>query len=297
MKHLITTLICALISISSFAQKTYVIKQNYPVGKKYDYNISSDQIIKEKVSGQEINLTQNIGTDYTFDITDGKNGDKNVKVIYNRITMKSIAMGNTMIMDSEQDNTDKKNPFSGLKGATFNMVFGSNGEIKSVTGISEMLDGMVVKMTSDSSQLKQLKASLSKQFNAEAMKQTMESSFKLYPDKPVKIGDSWAVDTKVQMSMPIETNTTYMLKEVKDGIATLNVKGTLVSKGNFETMGNNMETDLKGTNSGDVQLDIKTGMILNSHLRIEMFGIVKTMGQDIDFEIQGINKIIGKALN
>ncbi|WP_316802641.1 DUF6263 family protein [Pedobacter nototheniae] len=297
MKFLTTTLTCCLISIISFAQKTYVIKQNYPVGKKYDYNITSDQIIKEKVSGQEINLTQNIGTDYTFDITDGKAGDKNVKVIYNRITMKSVAMGNTMVMDSDQGNEDKQNPFSGLKGATFNMVFGSDGAIKSVTGINEMLDGMVVKMTSDSSQLKQLKASLSKQFNAEAMKQTMESSFKLYPEKPVKIGDTWTVDTKMQMSMPIETNTTYVLKEVNDGIATLNVKGTLISKGNFETMGNNMETDLKGTNSGDVQLDVKTGMILNSHLRIEMFGIVKTMGQDIDFEIQGINKIIGKALN
>lgn len=297
MRLLTATLICSLISICSFAQKTYIIKQNYPVGKKYDYNITSDQIIKEKISGQEINLTQNIGTDYTFDITDGKNGDKNVKVIYNRITMKSVAMGNTMVMDSEQDNADKQNPFSGLKGATFNMIFGANGEIKSVTGISEMLDGMVVKMTTDSSQLKQLKTSLSKQFNAEAMKQTMESSFKLYPDKPVKIGDSWNVDTKMQMSMPIETNTTYVLKEVSNGIATLNVKGTLVSKGNFETMGNNMETDLKGTNSGDVQLDVKTGMILNSHLRIEMFGIVKTMGQNIDFEIQGINKIIGKALN
>ncbi|MCZ4243434.1 DUF6263 family protein [Pedobacter punctiformis] len=297
MKFLTTIVLSCLISISSFAQKTYIIKQNYPVGKKYDYNITSDQIIKEKISGQEINLTQNIGTDYTFDITDGKNGDKNIKVIYNRITMKSVAMGNTMIMDSDQGNTDQKNPFAGLKGATFNMVFGVNGEIKSVTRIDEMLDRMVSKMTSDSSQVKLLKNSLSKQFNAEAMKQTMESSFKLYPGKPVKIGDSWTVDTKMQMSMPIETNTTYLLREVNDGIATLNVKGTLVSKGNFEAMGNTMETDLKGTNSGDVQLDLKTGMILNSHLRIEMFGRVKTMGQDIDFEIQGINKITGKALN
>jgi hypothetical protein len=62
----------------------------------------------------------------------------------------------------------------------------------------------------------------------------MESSFKIYPDRAVKIGDSWTVDTKMQMSMPIETITQYTLKEVQDGIAILSVKGTLVSKGNFE---------------------------------------------------------------
>ena len=101
---------------------------------------------------------------------------------------------------------------------------------------------------------------------------------------PVKIGDSWTVDTKMQMSMPIETITQYTLKEVKDGIAILSVKGTLVSKGNIEAMGNKMETDLSGTNSGETSLDITTGMVLNSHLRIELYGKMKSMGKDIDFD-------------
>ena len=290
------TILCSLISIGAFAQKTYVLKQNYPTGYQYDFSITSDQIINQKIGGQDVHLTQNIGTDYTFDITEGHNGEKDIKVTYNRIFIKSVAMGNTMTLNSDDQDSTKKNPFSGLKGASFFMTVTPNGGIKTVAGIDKMLDNMAVKMSNDTNQVKQIKNELGKQFSAEVVKQTMESSFKIYPDRAVNIGDSWTVDTKMQMSMPIETITKYTLKEVKDGIAILSVKGTLVSKGTFETMGNKMETDLSGTNSGETSLDIKTGMVLNSHLRIELYGKMKSMGKDIDFEMQGINKIVGKEI-
>jgi hypothetical protein len=294
---ILSTIICGLISISAFAQKTYVLRQNYPTGYKYDFSITSDQIINQKIGGQDVHLNQNIGTDYTFDITEGHNGEKDVKVTYNKIFIRSVAMGNTMTYNSDDQDSTKKNPFSGFKGASFYMTVTPNGGIKTVAGIDKMLDNMAARMTKDTSQVKQIKNALSKQFSNEVVKQTMESSFKIYPDRAVKIGDSWTVDTKMQMSMPIETITQYTLKEVKDGIATLSVKGTLISKGNFEAMGNKMETDLKGTNSGETSLDIKTGIVLNSHLRIELYGKMKSMGQDIDFEMQGINKIVGKEIN
>ncbi|QXU41089.1 DUF6263 family protein [Pedobacter sp. D749] len=295
--RVLATIICSLISISSFAQKTYVLRQNYPTGYRYDFSINSDQIINQKIGGRDVHLTQNIGTDYTFDITEGHNGEKDVKVTYNRIFMKSIAMGTTMTYNSDEQDSTKKNPFSGLKGASFFMTVTPDGGIKTVAGIDKMLDNMASKMTTDTSQVKQIKNALSKQFSEEVVKQTMESSFKIYPERAVKIGDKWTVDTKLQMSMPIETITEYTLKEVKDGIATLSVKGALVSKGSFEVMGNKMETDLNGTNSGETSIDIKTGIVLNSHLRIELYGKMKSMGQDIDFDMQGINKIVGKEVN
>jgi len=295
--RILATIICSLISISSFAQKTYILRQNYPTGYRYDFSINSDQIINQKIGGRDVHLTQNIGTDYTFDITEGHNGEKDVKVTYNRIFMKSIAMGTTMTYNSDEQDSTKKNPFSGLKGASFFMTVTPDGGIKTVAGIDKMLDNMASKMTTDTSQVKQIKNALSKQFSEEVVKQTMESSFKIYPERAVKIGDKWTVDTKLQMSMPIETITEYTLKEVKDGIATLSVKGALVSKGSFEVMGNKMETDLNGTNSGETSIDIKTGIVLNSHLRIELYGKMKSMGQDIDFDMQGINKIVGKEVN
>lgn len=294
---IIITLLCSLASLGVWAQKTYSLKQNYPTGNKYDFSFVSDQIINQKIAGRSINSTQTIGTDYIFDITEGHNGDKDIKVTYNRLFMKSNAMGNAMTLTSDDQDSIKKNPFSGLKGASFYMTISPTGVVKTVAGIDKMLDNMAVRMSKDTSQIKQFKSALSKQFSNEIVKQTMESSFKIYPDRVVKIGDSWTVDTKMQMSMPIETITQYTLKEVKDGIAILSVKGTLISKGNFEAMGNKMETDLRGTNSGETSIDVKTGIVQNSHLRVELYGKMKSMGQDIDFEMQGINKIVGKEIN
>lgn len=296
-KILFAALYLLALSVNAFAQKSFTLKQNLPIGKKYDFNMISDQIITQKIGDQKILLNQNIGTDYTFSIKNGDNLEKDIEVIYNRIFMKSSAGKNIMQMDSDDQDTTKQNPFSGLKGASFTMTMTSDGSVKSINGLDQMLNSIAAKMTTDTALINTMKIQLAKQFNSESMKQTMESSLKIYPAKPVKIGDSWTVDTKMQMTMPIETITRYTLKEVKDGIAYLNINGTLLSKGAFETMGNKMETDLTGTNNGDAELDIKTGLILDSHLRIEMSGTMQSVGQKIDFDLQGINKIKGKEIN
>jgi len=291
-----TVLAFILFGFTSGAQKKYVLKQNFPIGKKYDFTLISDQVINQEMSGHRTSLSQNIGTEYLFDIRNGDGQEKNIEVTYKRIFMKSKGMGNQMEMDSEDADTTKENSFRGLKDATFNMVMLPNGTLKSVTGVEQMVSTMVERMKADSLRKINIKASLSQQFNAEGMKHTLESSLKIYPDQPVKIGESWTVDTKMQLTMPVETITKYTLTAVKDDIAFLKINGTLLSKGSFQSMGNKIDTDLTGTNVGDAELDLKTGLILKSHLRMELTGKMQTGGQDIDFELQGINKITGKEI-
>ncbi|WP_231491071.1 DUF6263 family protein [Pedobacter sp. Leaf170] len=294
---LLTTIACFLIVTSSFAQKTYTLKQAFPVGKKYAYTINSDQIISQKVDGKESNYIQNVGTDYTFEITEAKALDKNIKVVYNRVRIKSAGMGNELILDSDINEVGKPNPFSGLKNASFSMLLSANGSVKSVSGVEKMVTDMVGKITTDTAQTRAVKASLSKQFNAEVIKQTMESALKISPDKPVKVGDSWTIVSKVNITMPIESTTKYTLKEVKGNIGVLTVSGNLLSKGEFEVMGTKTQTDLKGLNIGDAQVDLTTGMISSGHTRLELYGKIKSAGSESDFDLEGITKITGKEIN
>ncbi len=291
------TFIAFFITGQGFAQKQFLLKQNYPVNKSYDFTLVSDQIIKQSIGTTNVNITQNIGTDYVFDIKEASHGDKSIKVTYKRLTMHSVAMGNTMDFDSDQADADDKNPFTGLKGAGYTMVIDHNGSVKSVSGVEEMLDQAVKKMATDSTQVTQIKKELSKQLSAGSIRESMEASFKIYPEKAIKIGDSWEINTKMQIMMPTETHTVYTLKEIKGELAVLKVKGTLLSKGDFEINGNKVTTDLQGTNSGETEIDLKTGIILTSHLRMELLGTMQTQGQLINFEMQGINRITGKAIN
>ncbi|MFD2285508.1 hypothetical protein GJU39_15735 [Pedobacter petrophilus] len=291
---LLPFLALVLLGFRADAQKSYVLKQDFPIGKNYDFTLISDQIINQQMAGKKLSLSQNIGTEYRFDIRNGEGSEKYIEVTYKRIFMKSKGMGNQMEMDSDDPDTTKENSFRGIKGATFNMVMLPDGAIKSLTGIEQMVTNMVSKMKADSTKAANIKASLSQQFNSEGMKHTLESSLKIYPDHPVKIGESWTVDTKMQLNMPVETITKYTLTAVRDDIAYLNINGSLLSKGSFQSMGNKIDTDLTGTNIGDAELDLKTGLILKSHLRIELSGKMQTGGEHIDFELQGINKIVGK---
>ena len=289
-------LVLVFVTGSVFGQKAYLIKQDLPIGKKYSFNMISEQFITQKIGDQTINLNQTIGTEYTFAIRNGDGLEKDVQVIYDRIYMKSEVGGKTMNMDSDDQNTEKVNPFRKLKGASFTMIMLPNGAIKSISGIDKMVSDMASSTSTDTAVVNSLKLSLAKQFNTETLKETMESSLKVYPDQPIKVGESWTVVTENKMAMPMQMTSHYTLKEVKNNIAYLNISGTLISKGNFEAMSNAMETDLTGTNSGDAELDLKTGLIMNSHFRIEMEGTIKSMGQSIGFKLQGLNKIVAKEI-
>jgi len=288
--------ILLLTGLTGFSQKTFHLKQDFPIGKKYDFSIVSDQIITQKVGGQTMNMNQNIGTDYTFNIKNGDERLKDVEVTYNRMFIKSSAMGNTMNVDSNDSDTTKSNPLRGLTNAGFTMSLAPNGEVKTVIGVDKMISDIAARSSKDSVAVKQMKATLSQQFNAESMRHTMETSLKIYPDKAIKIGESWVINAKMQISMPIETVTTYTLKEVKDGVAYLDLRGTLLSKGLFKSMGSEIQSDLSGTNIGDAELDIQTGFILKSHSRVDLTGTMQTAGQTIEFEMQGINRIEGKEI-
>ena len=50
----------ALLGLKVDAQKSYVLKQNFPIGKKYDFTLISDQVINQQMAGQKLSLSQNI---------------------------------------------------------------------------------------------------------------------------------------------------------------------------------------------------------------------------------------------
>ncbi|WP_443937026.1 DUF6263 family protein [Pedobacter sp. MW01-1-1] len=288
-------LLSLVFSTSAQAQKAYVLKQSFPVGKKYDYNFTSSQIIKQKYGDKEVNITQTIGTDYTFEVQGLQQNDKNIKVYYNRLTMKSSTGGNSLTLDSE-DKTMASNPFAGMKGASFNMLISSNGDVKAVTGLDKMIDDIVRKSTTDTAKQAQMRGVLGKQFSEKGMKESMQASLKIYPQHAVKVGDSWTIDSEIQLTMPIGMKTVYKLIGVKDEVATVLIRGTMVAKGNFDLMGSTLETDLSGTNDGDVQIDLKTGMLIRSSIRLELFGTLKAADQVINFDMEGMNTVTGKEI-
>ncbi|POY37050.1 hypothetical protein C3K47_08305 [Solitalea longa] len=295
-KTLVLVLIGTITFTNLWAQKAITLKQNLTLGKKYTYEMNVDQNINQDVMGQQIDMKQLLNITYSFDIVNAIKQDKNIKVVYDKIYSLTEAMGASTEYDSAKDDGTGNNPLSALKGAGFTMVVSPKGEVKSVKGADEMMEKMAQKSSSDSATVEKVKEMLGKQFGNEALKSTMESSLKIYPDKPVKVGESWMIESSVQSMLPMNIKSTYTLNEVKDNKAYITVNSVISANGPAEIMGLTLQTNLNGQNNGNMVLDIKTGVALDYQVKVEIDGTMSAMGQNIKMKINGANKVIGKEL-
>ncbi|UKJ08083.1 DUF6263 family protein [Solitalea lacus] len=296
-KKLLMLITAGILTITyAFAQKAIILKQNFQVGKKYSYAMLLNQNINQDIMGQKIDLKQVMDMTYSFAVNKTQGDNKDIKVVYEKVYSLTEAMGNSNEYDSSKDDGTSKNPLSAMKGAGFNMLLSSKGEVKSVTGVDKMIDAMIQKVSSDSATAQTLKETLKKQFGNEAIKTSMENALKIYPDHPVKIGDSWEVQTEVKAALPMTMKTVYTLKELKNNKAIIGISGTIGANGPAEIMGFSMQTNLTGTNIGDMIVDVKSGLPLTSNIKLNINGTLNAMGQDIKMKIEGENKISAKEL-
>ncbi|MCO4293270.1 DUF6263 family protein [Solitalea sp. MAHUQ-68] len=289
-------LIGAIAVTNSFAQKAITLKQNFTAGKKYSYEMNVDQNINQEIMGQQIDMKQLLNITYSFEVTKGIVPDKNINVVYDKVYSLTEAMGASTEFDSAKDDGTGNNPLSTLKGSGFSMVVSPKGEVKSVTGAEKMIDQMARKTSSDSSAIVKVKEALSKQFGNEALKSTMEASLKIYPDKPVKVGESWLIESAVKSILPMSIKSTYTLNEVKDNKAYVSITSAITAKGPAEIMGLTLQTNLAGQNNGNMVIDIKTGVALDYTVKTDIGGTMSAMGQTIKMKINGDNKVNGKEL-
>ncbi|MEL6719885.1 MAG: DUF6263 family protein [Bacteroidota bacterium] len=119
------------------------------------------------------------------------------------------------------------------------------------------------------------------QFGAETIKQSMSQMTGFFPDEPVKVGDTWTKSNKVEAGMAMLVETTYTLRERKDGTAFIDFNAKVTSdpdaKG-IEMMGMQMQYDLAGTQSGTIQVDEKTGWTKETKGKQEMKGKMNMSG-------------------
>lgn len=124
-------------------------------------------------------------------------------------------------------------------------------------------------------------------FNSESIKKLFEQSFQIYPDAPVAVGDTWKKTLSMKNAIDLTANTTYTLEKVEGTTAFVKISGTVGSNGlqKFETNGMTLEMSLDGTQTGELQINTKTGMFETSNIVQDLTGKINAMGQEIPMKI------------
>lgn len=245
---------------------------NLQKGKAYEYEMVFD--INQELPGQ--NIATNLKSDYVMEVIEDDGNVKTLKTTYERFAMKVAMPDRTISADSDNPDTaagEITDPsqlmtamFGALKGKSFIIKVDKEGKVTEVTGLQQIADAMVNSMKVKEEMKPMVRQAFTQQFNEQNIKEIFSQSFNIFPNKPVKVGDSWEKKMSGTGSMPMDVTTTYTVKSIEGNMVNLDAK----SKMNF-TGGSNMS----GEQFGTMKVDAKTGLVIEANFDQKLEGQMK----------------------
>ncbi|MEM9985441.1 MAG: DUF6263 family protein, partial [Bacteroidota bacterium] len=265
-------------------QKKITLSLNLEKGDSFQIEMMANQDINQVIMGVENNIQQTQGYIYTYDVEDIVDGNYDIEVTYDAIIFNQSTQGMTTEYDSRDTVAEvplTAQGFAGLVGQSFQMTMASDGSVKEISGMDQMIDNMIDQMEVPGLPKEQLRDQLKTQMGNESMKGNMAQMVAAYPDKPIKVGNSWTNQSTVRTTMTLVEETTYTLNKVDDGKAYIGVEGTIATDPEgapMEMMGMSMSFALEGTQKGTMVIDIASGMTLESNINQLISGDVSMSG-------------------
>ena len=276
---------------SSKTSAARLLKFNLQKGKGYDYEMVWD--MNTKVMGQETGIS--IGGLYSMNIVEDDGKVKSVATSYKNITMNMKVGGVEMNLDSDNtpdsaESDTEKNPLaimrkviSGMIGKTFIIKVDEEGKVLEVTGFEKIISDMIDSMDVDEEIKTQAMASMKGQFNEQSMKDQFAQIFTIFPNKEIRIGDSWERNYSTGGKIPAKYTTTYKVTDIEGDHVSMTAKTKIES--------NTGDMEIGGKQNGNLIVDSKTGLIVNADYTQDLE--VTTKGMTVG--ITGKGKIKGKA--
>ena len=272
------------------ATSSKMLKFNFEKGKGYDYEMIVN--MDQEITGQKMQM--DMTSYYSMDVIADDGATKTITSSYDRFKMDMVVAGMNINVDTDKPSTDisdeKENPMKmlngllgAIKGKKFIIKANAEGKIVSVEGFKDMAASIVDSMHLDEAQRQQMMTQFGKQFNDQNIKDQFERVLYIFPNKEVKVGDSWQKITNPGGAMAGKYTSDYTVSEIEGDMVTLEEKSKIE--------GGSPEMDLKGTITGTLVIDSKTGLVVNADPDMKI--TTSKGGQSIT--IIGKTKVKGKA--
>lgn len=272
---LLLMLPCFFATIAN-AQKSYTIKFNPPNGSLYDVGMDMVSKVSQTVMGQDMEINMGVYANAAYSVKD-ETPNKHIAITYEAMKMTMDAMGHSMEMDSQDPDTTKQTSaiVRSMIGKPIEVTLSPYGKVLKLSGTDAIVNGMKGGAAE--------KEAMKNVMSDDVLKSSIEQSFRFYPEKPVKVGDSWDVSMKLDQGFPINGLCHYKLVKVEGNTAFLDLKGALKtdSTSKVTKMGMEMTADLTGDMTGTMEVNLDTGMPLVGNIKLTMAGNMDVMGQKV----------------
>ena len=289
--------ILLLLAVSFHCQgaDNYTMKYNLEKGKTYKQHSITDMTMAMSAMGQDMKMNMTMGIDINYDVIDKSNEVYNIRMNYQRIKM-DITSPTALSLDSDTpENSSDKNAAELLKslvGVPLDIQLTEQGKVTSIKGV----DSLISKINATGNP--QFKQMFNQQFSENTIQKSIEQFSAYFPDKQVAIGDNWDITTTISSSgIDIINKMTLTLKQVSNNVATIEFTGTLATpEGGAVThiQGMDAKVSVKGTQSGTIQLNLKTGWIVRSEIDQKFDQNIEVMGQTMPQQIETKTTVTGE---
>ncbi len=279
MKNVVLFVLFLLVSPLVIAQTNlqYKLKE----GDVYKVKQEASQVISQELEGAIHEITNRVSGVLEFQVVKERDTTFEVDLFFRDLNLKmtSSIQGELMNVNAREikDNDIQSRIFNSLLNEPVHIVLSNNGDILEVTGG----DSLVAKMSGasgivDEFSLNMMKKSLEKEFGSEALSNSYEQMTFIYPNSPVRVGDSWSNQYLGKLS----ADNSWKLEAVTDSSATIrgDARITMDVAEPMSTM------KLAGTQSTWIKTDLLSGFIVSMKVEGTTEGVT-IMAQMGDAEI------------
>ena len=290
-KGIISVVVYVLVlsAVVCFAEQGKVdLKLRLKAGESHEMKMTQTQNITQTAGGQEQKMKQVQEMVMGLDVLSvDANGVMDVQMAYKSVKMVMDGPMGHMEFDSanpkpiDPNRPDQKMMaalVSAMAGCKFQMKVKPTGGTSDVRGVGEML-AKVRKEIPSGPEMEGADKFLDEMFDEKQLEGLTGNMMEVFPVEPVAVGDTWYDTKSINFMMPIDIDTTYMLKERKDGIAYIDAAAKMdmgdSSKAIELDPNNKMSMQISGTMNSTSQVDEKTGLARKSNIVMNFSGIVK----------------------
>lgn len=286
-----------LISTLFIASSQVKLSFNPETGSNYVYQTEVVQSIKQIANGRELPREEKVVMTYLMSIKSKKTEGTEVLLTYQDI---SYVMTSPMAIWGYNSKKPFENPmnrnganerlnelekmhahiFSSAIDKTITVLIAPDGSVNSVNGIEAITESIAQAVANDGEMGASLSSTMIKQFFSEnAIEELIEQSWKNYPVTEVKSGDKWNIENRWGEISTMITNTKSQcaLKDLDNNTANIAIEAAV----EVDMTGGK----LTGNQSGEFQVNLKTGVPVSSYWTRNVKGNVVSMGMNMVMEV------------
>lgn len=272
----ISLLLTLLLFVSSSWTEAVKLEYKFKVGEEYTMDQITNQTMKQTIMGSEQAGENHYSGSMILKIVSLTSTGARIETQFLSLKNTSKNLMGETIMDSEgtEDNVQNK-VFKAMMKKPFHITMTRLGKVEKVEGADNLWSDMG-NLGIDQTTLAALKQSLGQMLGENSLKSSFEQALIVYPDKKVKVGETWTSQNGFPMDFPILVDNTWTLAEATSSSALVNANGVFTTTDKTKTIslpgGFKATVDLTGTQNLKASVNVKSGWPNNLNINSELKG-------------------------